>query len=64
MSAMPSNRPPPIRYYVYVLSTIWAVIAIMLSVWGLIADGPGLLVSLPVIAVVTVAGVVAVRTQL
>lgn len=64
MSAMPSKRPPPLRYYVYVLGTIWAVFAIMLSVWGLIADGPGPLVILPVIAVVTVAGVVAVRTQL
>ena len=58
------RRPPPFRYYVYVLGTIWAVIGIMFALWGLAADGPGWLVIVPVFAAVTIAGVVAVRTQL
>ncbi|MDP2675322.1 MAG: hypothetical protein Q8Q00_10500 [Dehalococcoidia bacterium] len=61
---MASRRPPPFRYYVYVLGAIWAVIGIMLALWGLIADGPGPLVIVPVFVVVTIADVVAVRTQL
>jgi hypothetical protein len=60
---MASRRPPPFRYYVYVLGTIWAVIGIMFALWSLIADGPGPLVIVPVFAAVTIAGVVAVRTQ-
>ena len=58
------RRPPPFRFYVYVLGTIWAVIGIMFALWSLIADGPGPLVIVPVFAAVTIAGVVAVRTQL
>jgi len=57
------RRAPPFRFYVYVLGTIWAVIGIMFALWGLIADGPGPLVIVPVFAAVTIAGVVAVRTQ-
>ncbi len=58
------RRPPPFRYYAYVLLTVWAVMAIMFSLWALVADGPGLLVIVPVFTAVTIAGVVAVRTQL
>jgi len=57
------RRPPPFRFYVYVLGTIWAVIGIMFALWGLVAGGPGPLVIVPVFAAVTIAGVVAVRTQ-
>jgi len=57
------RRPPPFRFYVYVLGTIWAVIGIMFALWGLVADGPGPLVIVAVFAAVTLAGVVAVRTQ-
>ena len=57
------RRPPPLRYYVYVLGTIWAVTGIMFALSGIIADGPGWLVIVPVFAAVTIVGVVAVRTQ-
>ena len=60
---MASKRPPPFRYYVYVFGTIWAVIGIMFAFWGLVADGPGPLVIVPVFAAVTIAAVVAVHTQ-
>ena len=58
------RRPPPLRFYAYVLGTVWAVIGIMFAAWALAAGGPGWLVIVPVFAAVTIAGVVAVRTQL
>jgi hypothetical protein len=52
-----------LRYYLYVLTTVWLVMAIMFVLWGLIADGPGLVVIVPVVAIVTIAGIVSVWSQ-
>lgn len=57
------RRRAPLRHYLYVLGTIWAVMAIMFVLWGLIADGPGPVVIVPVLVIVTIAGVVAVWSQ-
>lgn len=42
------NRLPPIRYFVYVLGTVNAVIAGLYVVWALAIGGPGLQVIVPV----------------
>lgn len=57
------RRSPPLRHYLYVRVTIWAVVAIMFALWALIADGPGPLVAVPVLVAVTIAGIVSVKTQ-
>jgi hypothetical protein len=57
------RRSAPLRHYVYVLLTIWAVMALVFLGWTLIADTPTLPILIPLLVVSTVAGIVAVRAQ-
>jgi hypothetical protein len=47
------TRLPPLRYFLYVLVTVNAVMAAIFLGWSLVASGPGLLVILPAVIVVS-----------
>lgn len=51
------RRLPPLRYFLYVLVTVNAVMAGMFLGWSFAAHGPGLPVILPVALVVSVVSV-------
>ena len=54
---------PPVRYFVYVLGTIWIVVALVLFLTGLAFERMGLEVIITVFVVSTIAGVVSVFSQ-
>jgi hypothetical protein len=58
------NRVPPLRYFLYVLPTIWLILAAVLLLGSLAFSSIGLAVILPIMVVGTVAGIVAVFTQM
>jgi hypothetical protein len=45
---------PPLRYFVYVLGTVNAVMAVLFVAWALAAGDPGPEVIIPVILVVSI----------
>jgi hypothetical protein len=58
------KRLPPLRYFLYVLPTIWVILAAVMLLGSLAFSAMGLAVVLPVLIVGTVAGIVAVFTQM
>lgn len=53
----------PLRYFVYVLGTIYVVTALVLLMEGLIFGSPGPEIIVPVFIIVTIAGIVGVASQ-
>ncbi len=54
----------PLRYYVYVLVTVWAVFGAIYALAGLAGEWMGLEIALPVFAVVTVVAVITTTVQM
>ncbi len=57
------RRMPPLRNFAYVLPTVWLILAGVLFLLSLAFSSIGLEVIVPVLAVGTIAGIVAVYTQ-
>jgi hypothetical protein len=57
-------RRPPLRYFLYVLPVTWLILAAVMLLGSLAFSSIGLAVVIPVLVVGTVAGIVAVFTQM